>query len=72
MAAIEDDHHELVQSTASLKNHEEEQMVQGNEGNSNIVSMPDITLDNELFFPSLEDGFFLDQLLDNCPLPWFH
>ncbi|XP_059444295.1 probable WRKY transcription factor 27 isoform X2 [Corylus avellana] len=71
MAAIEDDH-ELVQSTASLKNHEEEQMVQGNEGNSNIISMPDTILDNELFFPSLEDGFFLDQLLDNCPLPWFH
>ena len=71
MAAIED---ELVQSTASLNNHEVDQIsVQGNEGNSNIISMPDIILDNELFFPNLEDGFFLDQLLDNCSLPnWFH
>ncbi|KAE8055406.1 hypothetical protein FH972_012246 [Carpinus fangiana] len=66
MAAIED---ELVQSTASLKNHEVDQIsVQGNEGNSNIISMPDIILDNELFFPSLEDDFFLDQLLDNCSI----
>jgi len=77
-AAIED---EFVQSE-KVKNHEEEQIVQGNEGNS-IISMPDIILDNELFFPSLEDfvelagepaldGFLLDQLLDNCPLPWFN
>lgn len=76
-AAIED---EFVQSHASGKNHEEEEMVQGNydQGN-NVISMPDnIILDNEIFFPSLEDfaepavdGWFLDQLLDNCPLPWF-
>lgn len=75
MASIED---EFVQS-ASLKK-EAEQMVQEN-GNNGTFNMPDMIFDSDLF-PSLEDfdelapepamdGCFLDQLLDNFPVPWF-
>ncbi|XP_041029038.1 probable WRKY transcription factor 29 isoform X2 [Juglans microcarpa x Juglans regia] len=76
-ASIED---EFVQS-ASLKK-EEEQMVQENENNGTF-NMPDMILDSDIdLFPSLEDfdelaaepamdGCFLDQLLDNFPVPWF-
>lgn len=66
--------------SANMKNGAE-QMEQENVGDDTF-DMPDIIFDSELF-PSLEDfnelaepepglgGCFLDQLLDNFPLPWF-